>query len=342
MRENNTKVGNRWTLLAVAIGAIMVAGPAFAEVIGVNDPNYTFTRFLIEFFQTLLVVAIIAAAMYGTNRWLSKIYAERGHLVFIKHSIMIGLALFFTLAMIIFMPFSDENRSSLLAVFGISLSALIALSSTTVTGNAIAGMLLRPMWRIQNNDFARIGDHFGRVTSIHLLRVELQTDQGTLVSFPAMYVISNPIEVLRRESTVISATVSLGYDVPRKQVEHLLLEAAEQTGLQKHFVLVQELGDFAVTYSVQGVLENFDHYLQKRSLLLSNVLDVLHDAEVEIASPNLMNTRMSDKTDVLIPQPMSDAAETPHHKAYAPDHVVFDKSFAGTDDPEDHVTGGRV
>ena len=60
----------------------------------------------------------------------------------------------------------------------------------------------------------------------------------------------------RKEGLILHTTVGIGYETPWRQVEAMLIEAAERTpGLLKEpapFVLQRGLGDFCVTYEINA------------------------------------------------------------------------------------------
>ena len=95
-------------------------------------------------------------------------------------------------------------------------------------------------------DFIHIGDRFGRVTERGLFHTEIQTEDRDLVTFPNLHLVTNPVSVVHSTGTIISATLSLGYDIAHAELEPLMKRAAEQAGLQEPFVLINELGDFSV------------------------------------------------------------------------------------------------
>jgi small-conductance mechanosensitive channel len=66
----------------------------------------------------------------------------------------------------------------------------------------------------------------GKCRGAGRFHTEIQTDERTLTTLPNLYLVTNPVTTLRSSGTVVSATVSLGYDVPRGRIEELLLEAA--------------------------------------------------------------------------------------------------------------------
>ncbi len=133
-----------------------------------------------------------------------------------------------------------------LTMLGLLLTAIIALSSTTFVANAMAGLVSRAVGAFRPGDIVRVADHFGRVTARGLFHTEIQTEDGDLTELPNLFLVSHPVSVVRSTGTIVSASVSLGYDVPHSKIEALLLEAARAGELEDPYVHVPELGDFSV------------------------------------------------------------------------------------------------
>jgi len=208
------------------------------------------------------------------------------------------------LVILMFIPeqyLSENSQGQLLTLIGIILSATIAFSSTTFIGNAMAGLMLRSVKSFRSGDFVRVGDHFGRVTERGLFHIEIQNEDRDLTTLPNLYLVTNPVKVILSSGTIISAEVSLGYDVSRTDVEDILKTAVTSTGLTDPFVLIMELGDYAVTYRASGMLVEVKHLISIRSRLREMMLDNLHQAGIEIVSPAFMNTRALPEQKVFIP-----------------------------------------
>lgn len=203
----------------------------------------------------------------------------------------IATALGGLVAAIVAAPISDEKRGQILTLLGIVLSAAIALSAATVLGNLIAGAMLRVERGFRTGDFIRVEDHFGRVSGRGLFHTEVQTEDRDLTTLPNMFLVTRPFTTIRTSGTVLSTQVGLGYDVPRGEVEQVLLAAAERAGLEQSFVQIVELGDFAVTYRCAGLLTDVKRLITVRSQLNGAVLDGCHEADIEIVSPGFMNQR---------------------------------------------------
>jgi hypothetical protein len=178
---------------------------------------------------------------------------------------LVVLAHLAVLVLILTLPVRDELRAQLLSLFGLVFTAIIALSSTTFVSNAMAGLMLRSLGNFHAGDFVLVGEHFGRVTERGLLHTEIQTEDRDLVTVPNLFLITQPVRVVRGSGTIVSCELSLGYDVPRERLTALLQEAARAAELEEPFVLVTALGDFSVTDSP-------GRWQSHRSALLAHVL----------------------------------------------------------------------
>ncbi len=270
----------------------------------------------------VLLLAIVT--LYGANRYLEgKAVASEGHRYRLQ-LINAGVGFLGLLAFVIVLPVSSELRGQLLSLISIIISAAIALSSTTVLGNALAGFMLRVVKGFKIGDFITVEGHFGRVSERGLFHTEIQTEQREFTTLPNLYLVTHPITVIRSSGTAISTRVSLGYDVPRGRVEELLKQAAEEAGLEDPFVHVMELEDFSVTYRVSGILSEVKELITARSRLRSAVMDALHGGGVEIVSPTFMYRRSADEK-TFIPGQEEKKEATGEEERRAED-VVFDKA----------------
>jgi small-conductance mechanosensitive channel len=243
------------------------------------------------FLGPVALVAILVACLVGLNLLLNRTQKDHPERTIHRQVFMLVATLIAIILAVVLLPISDALRGQILSLLGILLSATIALSSTTFLGNALAGILLRNVRSFRTGDFIYVKDHFGRVSGRGLFHLEIQTEDRDLVTLPNLYVTTNPLKVTRASGTIISAEVSLGYDVPHSQVVSLLQQAATDAGLKEPFVYILKLGDFSILYRVNGLLSEVKQLLSARSNLNGAILDALHGAGIEIVSPNFMNTR---------------------------------------------------
>jgi small conductance mechanosensitive channel len=274
-------------------------------------------------------VLLVSGAVLAVVRWLLFV-RKAGRLAraaLVRQLAMLGLTAVAVIGLILAMPISDNSRGQLLGLIGLVLTAVIGLSSTTFVGNAMAGLMLRAVHAFHPGDFLKTMDHFGRVTERGLLHTEIQTEDRDLTTLPNLYLVTNPVTVVRYSGTIVSATVSLGYDVPHGRIEEVLLEAARAAELQEPFVQILELGDFSVQYRVAGFLSEVKYLLSVRSRLRARMLDALHGAGIEIVSPAFMNQRQLRPDERFIPRQPANGRPTPVEEGRpAPEDIMFDKA----------------
>lgn len=269
-------------------------------------------------------VVLVLVILFAVRRFLDKRLIRVSEGRFRLQLIMLGLSLAAAVVIIMVLPLSDSSRSQLLGLVGVLLSAAIALSSTTFLGNIMAGVTLRAVRAFRTGDFIRVGEHFGRVSERGLFHVEIQTEDRDLTTLPNLYLVTQPVTVVHSTGTIVSTTLSLGYDIPQSRIKEHLLEAARDADLQEPFVQILELGDFSVTYRIAGLYKEVKHILSKGSELRSKVLESLHRGGIEIVSPTFMNTRAISEGRLFIPTVEPRVSSKP--KETEPEAIVFDKA----------------
>ncbi len=179
-----------------------------------------------------LVVFIGGGGIWLLNRIMTRRSAAvPGKDTFRRQLILVVLGTVLLLAIIVSAPLPESTRANLITLFGIALTATIALSTTTLASNAMAGLMLRIISNFKRGDFIRIDQFLGRVTEQGLFHTEIQNERSDLVTLPNLFVASTPVTVVRLSGTFISAKVSLGYDVSHEEIEKHLIKAAESAGL---------------------------------------------------------------------------------------------------------------
>tara|TARA_R110002153_G_scaffold99102_1_gene234340 strand:- start:29672 stop:30709 length:1038 start_codon:yes stop_codon:yes gene_type:complete len=270
----------------------------------------------IKLVATILFCFILLTLL---NRYLSKYWEKRK---FLFQFLMLSLSIVTVVVIIIVLPLSDALRGQLLSLFGILLSAAIAFASTTFIGNILAGVMLRVIKNIKLGDYITVDNITGRATEMNLLHVEVQTEQSDLVTIPNIHMVTYPVKVVRSSGTIVSIDISLGYDISRQQISKQLCLASEDAGLTDGFVQIRNLGDFSVTYRIAGHLQDTSNLLSVRANLYNAVLDRLHADNIEIVSPNFMNTR-AIKEQPIIPKPDLKKTEISDNKL---EKLAFEKA----------------
>lgn len=273
--------------------------------------------FILTTFSLLIFIALMHWILIGRFKSLGN---ERK---FPRQLIMLGLTLVSILIIAFSLPINESSRNQLIALIGLLASGLFAFSSTTVTANLMAGMLIRVTRPFRTGDFIRVGEHFGRVAEMGLFDTEIQAETSELIALPNTYIISNPVSTVRSEGTIISVSLSLGYDIHHSVIDKALIEASTHAGLTEPFVQILELGDHAITYRISGMLLESKGMITARSRLYRAVLDTLHGHGIEIVSPTYIHQRRPGDKPTTIPTP---DGIIPQDKATAAEDVAFQKA----------------
>ena len=163
-----------------------------------------------KFLPLLMVLALLMVSLFMAN-WLllhrKRDIGEEGQ--FSRRIAMMLLSCIGAVIILLALPIDNDTRGQLLGLLGLLLTAVITLSSTTFVSNAMAGLMLRAVHSFRPGDFVNIGKQFGRVTERGLFHTEIQTEDRDLVTIPNLYLITNPVKVVRSSGTIVWAKVTL-------------------------------------------------------------------------------------------------------------------------------------
>ena len=196
-------------------------------------------------------------------------------------------------ALVIAYPFIPGSDSAAFKGVSVLLGVLFSLGSTSVISNVIAGytMTYRRAFRI--GDRVKIGDTVGDVAEMRILVTHVRTPKNEEVVIPNSTILNGEVTnystMARDQGLILHTTVGIGYDVPWRQVEAMMLLAAENTeGLLKEpapFMRQKSLGDYAVNYELNAYCDNASQMVELYTKMHRNIQDVFNENGVQIMSP---------------------------------------------------------
>ncbi|CAH0169062.1 Small-conductance mechanosensitive channel [Pedobacter sp. Bi27] len=262
--------------------------------------------------MTILVLLVVFRYVIRFVRFI-KTEIERGKLTipgFYKdwanptYQIIRVLILAFMLIVIFpYLPGSDSGVFKGVSVF---MGVLFTFGSAGALGNVVAGLVLTYMRAFRIGDRVKIGEVTGDIIEKTLLVTRVRTIQNEVVSIPNSTVMNNhtvnfSIEALEK-GLIIHTTVTIGYDVPWRQVHELLINAALATELvdaePKPYVLQTSLDDYYVSYRLNAFTKSPNRQAVIYSALHANIQDQFNQAGVEIMSPHYKALRDGNATTI--------------------------------------------
>jgi len=131
------------------------------------------------------------------------------------------------------------------------------------------------------------------VTRVETIKSEIVTIPNSLVM--GAQIINFSTSADGGDGVILHTSVTIGYDVPWKQVRDLLVGAARETknilDKPEPFVLQTALGDFYVSYEINAYTKEPKYMACTYSELHKNILDKFDAAGVEIMSPHYFARR---------------------------------------------------
>lgn len=144
-------------------------------------------------------ILVILTLLLLANSWIFKrIESKKSSGNVIKNSITTLFIFAGILAFILSLPIDKTLKGQILSFLAIVVSSGIALSSTSMLGNIIAGIMNNLMKRFRNGDLIKIGDFQGRVTKTSIFHVEIQLEDSNFITIPNLYIATNPVKLTRK------------------------------------------------------------------------------------------------------------------------------------------------
>ncbi len=190
-------------------------------------------------------------------------------------------------------PYLPGSGSEAFKGVSVFVGLMISLGSSGIINQVMSGFTLTYARALRVGDFVRIGEVEGTVTYTGALSTKLKTNRHEEVTIPNAVLVSQTTTNFSRygetEGVLFSTSVTIGYDVPWRQVQALLLLAAEQTpGIRRQpppRVAMKALTDFYIEYVLLVSPEQPRGRLMLLDALHARILDGFNEYGVQIMSP---------------------------------------------------------
>ena len=275
-----------FSLIEVTMEPLKVIGEGILEYID----NIVFIIILIILFRYVLkVIYMFFSALRGERIKLSGFEPEWAWPTYRLVRIFV-----IAFAFVVIFPYIPGSDSAAFKGVTLFLGVLFSLGSSSYISNIIAGysMTYRRAFKVGNR--VKIGEVVGDVEEIRLLVTHLRSLKNEEIVIPNSKILNTEITnystMAEEQGIILHTTVGIGYEVPWRQVEAMLLMAAQRTtGLltePKPFVLQKLLSDYAVHYELNVYCDDPTRMLTFYSALHQNIQDVFNEHGVQIMTPS--------------------------------------------------------
>ena len=198
----------------------------------------------------------------------------------------------FTVAVVY--PYLPGSESRVFQGVSVFLGLVISLGSGSAIGNLVAGLVITYMRPFKIGDRIKIKEITGFVVEKSPFVVRLRNIKNESITFPNITVLNSEIINYNTsgeaDGLILHAKISMGYDVPWRDVYAVLLSAAAKTPhIEEHpkpFVLQTALDDFYASYEINAYTKEIEKVLLVYSLLYQNIQDGFKNAGISLYSPH--------------------------------------------------------
>jgi small-conductance mechanosensitive channel len=202
------------------------------------------------------------------------------------------------LAIVMAYPYLPGANTDAFKGLSVLVGLMVSIGGASVVGQALSGLILMYTRTFRVGEYVRVGDYEGTVIELGMYQTRIRTGLGGLLTLPNSLVLTTVTKNFSREigggSFVLATSVTIGYDVPWRQVHAMLLEAARRTSgvitQPPPEVYQTALSDFFVEYQLAARAEPSEPHAraQARSLLHQHIQDVFNEHGVQIMSPHYL------------------------------------------------------
>lgn len=214
--------------------------------------------------------------------------------------------LLYAFMFVLIFPYLPGSDSEIFKGVSVFIGILFSLGSSTAIANMIAGLVITYMRPFRIGDRIKLGDMTGVVIEKTLLVTRLRTIKNEEITIPNSSVLSgntiNYSVIANTDGLIIHTTITIGYDVPWRQMHQALIDAALKTELilkePQPFVLQTALDDFYVSYQINAYIRDARLQVNIISELHKNIQDICNERGIEILSPHYRAQRDGNSTTI--------------------------------------------
>ena len=193
-------------------------------------------------------------------------------------------------------PYIPGSASDAFKGVSVLLGLMISVGASGIVGQAASGLILMYTKTYRVGDYVRIGEAEGTVMRMGVFTTHIRTGLGEDLSIPNATVLGTVTRNFSRAAPgagfMLESSVTIGFDVPWRQVRAMLLDAARATRevapRPEARVLVTRLSDFYVEYML--VCYARPVLAQARADVISDlhaaIIDAFNEHGVQIMSPH--------------------------------------------------------
>jgi small-conductance mechanosensitive channel len=198
------------------------------------------------------------------------------------------------LALVAAYPYIPGSDTAAFQGLSVLIGLMVTLGSTGIINQVISGLFVVYSKSVRAEDYVRVGDIEGEVIEVGFLATKLRTPRQEEITIPHSVLVGTATtkysSLAGDNGMAVTTSVTVGYDVPWRQVHALLqLGAARTEGLRRQpppRVMQRELSDVCVQYMLLAHLEDGRNRAAVLSELHAQIQDAFNEFGTQIMAPH--------------------------------------------------------
>jgi small-conductance mechanosensitive channel len=264
-----------------------------------------------ELLVVILIFLVTRWAVHLGNLFFEQVISGRISLSWMDADVArathrIVTAVVWIFAVIVAYPYIPGSQSQAFKGMSVFFGLVLSLGSTGIINQVMSGMFVIYSKALKTGEWIRVDEIEGEVLEVGLLAAKVRTIEGKEVTLPNSLLVStsttNYTRIGHADGMILSATVTIGYNAPWRQVHALLQLAADRTSnvrkQPKPYVIQRALSDFYAEYTLVTRLEQESSRVDTISNLNAAIQDAFNEFGVQIMSPHYM---VQPESEVVVP-----------------------------------------
>ena len=267
-----------------------------------------------DLFTAVVIFVLARMATRGLSRFFGRIQSGKVQFSWLDPDVALPTKRIANMAIWLFAlamayPYLPGANTEAFKGVSVLVGLMISLGASGLVGQVVSGLILTYTGIYRKGEFIHVLDYQGSIVELGMFTTRIRNGMGVELTLPNSLVLNNVTQnyskTVKGEGFIVNTKVTIGYDTPWRQVQEILILAAQRTpgiiGLPAPKVFQTALSDFYPEYVLvcQAIPSDAQLRAEVMSQLHANIQDVFNEYGVQIMSPNYLSDPEHEK---LVPK----------------------------------------
>ncbi|WP_165795033.1 mechanosensitive ion channel family protein [Solimicrobium silvestre] len=263
-----------------------------------------------DLFTAIVIFLLARAVTQGLSRFFGRVQDKSIQLSWLDAAVAVPTRRIANMAVWLFAlamayPYLPGANTEAFKGVSVLVGLMISMGASGLVGQVVSGLLLTYTGIYRKGEFIHVLDYEGSIVEMGMFTTRIRNGMGVELTLPNSLVLSNVTlnysKAVQGDGFIVDTKVTIGYDTPWRQVQEMLILAAQRTpGVISHpapKVFQTALSDFYPEYLLicQAIPCDAQLRAEVMNQLHGNIQDVFNEYGVQIMSPHYLGDPAQEK-----------------------------------------------